>query len=111
MDIEDFLMAVEDVLMTGDSGKRGSEMLATASRTILHLHMVPGVNLDPLILSLQQAKVRLSKRLAESDAATAAAATAPFVLWGRRSGSMRISGSLGGYRPCSDQVRDGAVVR
>jgi hypothetical protein len=71
MDIEDFLMAVEDVLVTGDSGKRGSEMLATASRTILDLHMVPGVNLDPLILSLRQAKVRLSKRLAESDAAAA----------------------------------------
>jgi hypothetical protein len=68
----------------GDSGKRGSEMLATASRTILDLHMVPGVNLDPLILSLRQAKVRLSKRLAESDAATAAA---PVVLWGCRSGS------------------------
>ncbi len=71
MDIEDFLMAVEDVLVTGDSGKRGSEMLATASRTILDLHMVPGVNLDPLILSLRQAKMRLSKRLAESDAAAA----------------------------------------
>jgi hypothetical protein len=35
------------------------------------LHMVPGVNLDPLILSLRQAKVRLSKRLAESDATAA----------------------------------------
>jgi hypothetical protein len=57
MDIEDFLMAMEDVLVTGESRKRGSEILATASRTILELHMVPGFNLDPLILSLRQAKV------------------------------------------------------
>jgi hypothetical protein len=57
MDIEDFLMAMEDVLVTGESIKRGSEILATASRTILELHMVPGFNLDPLILSLRQAKV------------------------------------------------------
>jgi hypothetical protein len=77
MDIEDFLMAVEDVLVTGESRKKGSEMLATASKTILNLDMVPGVNLDPLILSLRQAKVRLSKRLAESDAATAAATSPP----------------------------------
>jgi hypothetical protein len=42
MDIEDFLMAVEELLVTGESRKRGSEMLATASKTILSLHMVPG---------------------------------------------------------------------
>jgi hypothetical protein len=92
MDIEDFLMAVEELLVTGESRKRGSEMLATASKTILSLHMVPGVNLDPLILSLRQAKVRLSKRLAESDAATSAAASPPrpSYFWGCRSGSTRI---------------------
>jgi hypothetical protein len=77
MDIEDFLMAVENVIVTGESRKKGSEFLNTASKTILELHMVIGVNVDPLILSLRQAKVRLSKRLAESDAATAAAASPP----------------------------------
>ncbi|RPH78780.1 MAG: hypothetical protein EHM77_06585, partial [Planctomycetaceae bacterium] len=77
MDVEDFLVAVDGIVVTGESRQKGGELLATASQTMLELHMVQGVNLDPLVSSLRQAKVGLSKHLARSDAAAAAAAPPP----------------------------------
>ena len=63
MDVEDFLVAVDGIVVTGESRLKGGELLATASQTVLELHMVQGVNLDPLVSSLRQAKVGLSLSL------------------------------------------------
>ena len=77
MDIEDFLAAVNEVVIIGESRKKGSELLTAASNTILELHMAQDERASPVMLFLRQTKVRLSKRLAESDSIAAAASPPP----------------------------------